>query len=80
MSAAEVQELKDYIDIRLTGPVGSDVKDIREQLCGQGSRDAGQYDGWPQLGGRTTVDALALILNNQKAIAERLDRLEGGAR
>ncbi|WP_081205157.1 C39 family peptidase [Prescottella equi] len=80
MSAAEVQELKDYIDIRLTGPVGSDVKDIREQLCGQGSRDAGQYDGWPQLGGRTTVDALALILTNQKAIADRLDRLEGGAR
>lgn len=56
-----VQEIKDYIDQRLTLPVGSDVKDVREQLCGEGSRDAGEYDGWPQLGGRTFVDALALV-------------------
>lgn len=56
-----VDELKKYIDDRLTLPVGSDVKDVREQLCGQGSRDAGEYDGWPQLGGRTFVDALALV-------------------
>lgn len=67
MSAAEVQELKDYIDARITNPVGSDVKDIRQQLTG--GRDAGEYPGWPQLGGRSVVDALADIMT-------RLDRLE----
>ncbi|MGW4240900.1 peptidoglycan DD-metalloendopeptidase family protein [Nocardia sp. NPDC004722] len=41
------------------GPIGSDVKDVREQLCGAGQRDAGQYGGWPQLGGKTVVDKLA---------------------
>lgn len=35
--------------------------DVHEQLCGQGSREPGQYAGWPQLGGRTIVDALAVI-------------------
>lgn len=35
--------------------------DIREQLCGRGQREPGQYGGWPQLGGRTAVDALAII-------------------
>lgn len=61
LDMSAVDELKKYIDDRLTLPVGSDVKDVREQLCGQGSRDAGEYDGWPQLGGRTFVDALALV-------------------
>jgi hypothetical protein len=51
------------------GPIGSDVKDIREQLCGAGSRDSGEYAGWPQLGkntsgsDRTAVDALGAILD-----------------
>lgn len=35
--------------------------DIREQLCGHGQREPGQYGGWPQLGNRTLVDALAMI-------------------
>lgn len=45
-----VQELKDYIDKRLTGPVGQDVKDIRQQITG--GRDgipgdlAASYPGW----------------------------------
>lgn len=62
---ADIQEIKDYIDLRLTGPVGSDVKDIRQQLTG--GRDAGEYPGWPQLGqdaqGRdlTLVDAVAAL-------------------
>ncbi|MFC9769653.1 glycoside hydrolase family 19 protein [Rhodococcus jostii] len=56
-----VQEIKDYLDLRVTEPIGSDVKDIREQLCGEGSRDAGEYAGWLQLGGRTIPDALAVI-------------------
>ena len=45
-----IAELKDYIDVRLTGPVGGDTKDIRAQLTG--SRDnhpgdlAKSYPGW----------------------------------
>lgn len=41
------------------GPIGSDVKDVREQLTG--GRDKGQFPGWKQLGNRTAVDALAAI-------------------
>ena len=45
-----VQEIKDYIDTRLTGPVGTDVKDIRQQITG--GRDSipgdlkASYPGW----------------------------------
>lgn len=41
------------------GPIGSDVKDVRQQLTG--GRDKGQYPGWPQLGNRTLVDAIAAL-------------------
>ena len=50
LDMSAVQELKDYIDKRLTGPVGQDVKDIRQQLTG--GRDgipgdlAASYPGW----------------------------------
>jgi hypothetical protein len=60
MSAAEVKQIQDFV-AAFCGPIGSDVKDIREQLCGGGARDAGEYQGWDQLGGRTFVDALALV-------------------
>lgn len=55
------------------GPIGSDVKDIRAQLTGardlvyvdndpkKGVDFARSFPGWPQLGGRTAVDALAAI-------------------
>lgn len=56
---------KKYMDA-----VVSDVKDIREQLCGMKQRDAGQFKGWPQLGNLTVVDALA-------DIQSRLTKLEG---
>jgi hypothetical protein len=69
MSAAEVKQIQDFV-AGFCGPIGSDVKDIREQLAGAGQRDAGQYAGWPQLGGKTVVDALADVL-------ARLDRMEG---
>ncbi|GAA4672203.1 hypothetical protein [Gordonia humi] len=36
-----------------------DARDARAQLVG--STQPGQYPGWPQLGGRTVVDALAAI-------------------
>ena len=69
MSAAEVKQIQDFV-AGFCGPISSDVKDIREQLCGLFQRDSGQYDGWAQLGGRTVVDALGEILT-------RLDRLDG---
>ena len=75
MSAAEVQEFKDFV-AAFCGPIGQDVKDIRQQLTG--GRDAGEYPGWEQLAGRTLVDAVAQMLRNQVAIAERLDALEKG--
>ncbi|WP_405164767.1 hypothetical protein OG203_06535 [Nocardia sp. NBC_01499] len=62
MSASEVKQVQDFI-VGFCGPIGSDVKDIREQLCGQGSRDSGQFTGWRQLGGKSVVDALADIRN-----------------
>lgn len=54
----------DFIKV-FCGPIISDIKDVREQFCGMGSRDAGQYGGWPQLGkndlglDQTVVDAIA---------------------
>lgn len=68
MSAAEVKQITDFVK-GFCGPIGSDVKDIREQLCGGGSRDMGEYDGWPQLNDKTVVDAIAEVMN-------RLDKLE----
>ncbi|MFD7844007.1 N-acetylmuramoyl-L-alanine amidase [Nocardia sp. NPDC059764] len=68
MSAAEVKQIEDFI-AGFCGPIGSDVKDIREQLCGQAQRDTGQYAGWPQLDNHTIVNALA-------DIRARLERLE----
>jgi hypothetical protein len=38
------------------------LRDIREQLCGAGGRDTGQYPGWTQLGTKTAVDGLASVL------------------
>ncbi|MFC9769033.1 peptidoglycan DD-metalloendopeptidase family protein [Rhodococcus jostii] len=58
MSAAEVKQVQDFV-AGFCGPIGQDTKDIRQQLTG--GRDGGEYPGWPQLGGRTVVDALALI-------------------
>ncbi|WP_259443602.1 M23 family metallopeptidase [Rhodococcus sp. DMU2021] len=75
MSAQEVQEIKDFI-VEFCGPIGSDTKDVRQQLTG--GRDAGEYPGWEQLGFRTVTDAIAQVLLNQVAIAERLEALEKG--
>lgn len=61
------------------GPIGSDVKDIRQQLTG--GRDLGQYPGWPQLGQKkdggnlTLVDALAATRQDVAALDKKLDRL-----
>ncbi|NNH68614.1 N-acetylmuramoyl-L-alanine amidase [Nocardia uniformis] len=70
MSAAEVEQIQEFITA-FCGPIGSDIKDVREQLCGHGQRDAGQYAGWPQLDGLTLVEAIA-------DIRTRLEKLELG--
>lgn len=44
-----------------TNPAG----DALDQLAGPGTKDGANFPGWPQLGGRTVVDALA-------AVAEKL--------
>ncbi|GAA4811008.1 hypothetical protein [Tomitella cavernea] len=58
--ASQVDRVNEFT-AAFDGAIGSDVKDVREQLCGEGARDKGEYTGWPQLGGRTVVDAIAAI-------------------
>lgn len=41
------------------GPIGSDVKDVRQQLTG--GRDKGEYPGFPQIDNRAVPDAIAAI-------------------
>lgn len=41
------------------GPIGSDVKDVRQQITG--GRDAGEYPGWPQLGKNSKGENLTLV-------------------
>lgn len=59
-----IKHIEDFIS-GFVGPIGSDTKDVRQQLTG--GRDAGDYRGWPQLGkdsqGRnlTVVDAIAAL-------------------
>ncbi|MFD6398448.1 N-acetylmuramoyl-L-alanine amidase [Nocardia sp. NPDC060249] len=67
MSASEVTQIQDFITA-FCGPIGTDVKDIREQLCGSQQRDAGMFAGWDQLDGMTVVDAMADILDRLKAL------------
>ena len=76
------QEIKDYVDIRVTNPIGSDVKDIRQQLTG--GRNKGEYPGWKQLGqdtqGRnlTPVDALAAIRQQLSQIQADVNEIKRG--
>lgn len=77
-----IKELKQWIDVRLTGPVGSDVKDIREQLTG--GRNKGEYPGWEQLDEQSVVDALAEVMVRTRRIEAEvqtiLDQLVGWKR
>lgn len=58
VGSSEVKQVQDFV-AGFCGPIVSDVKDVRQQLTG--GRDAGEYPGWAQLGGRTLVDAVAAI-------------------
>jgi hypothetical protein len=73
LDMSEVEHLKDFIT-GYVGPVISDVKDIRQQLTG--GRDAGEYPGWPQLGDKTVVDALAEVKSDVAAIKKLLEAKE----
>ncbi|BDD81499.1 hypothetical protein TPB0596_12620 [Tsukamurella pulmonis] len=55
----EVRELIYECLQAFVGPIGSDVKDIRQQLTG--GRDAGEYGGFDQTGQRTVTDTVAAI-------------------
>ncbi|WP_426716944.1 hypothetical protein [Corynebacterium auriscanis] len=61
------------------GPIGSDAKDVREQLTG--GRNKGQYPGWPQLGKNTCggnltlVDAVAALRQEVARVEKKLDDL-----
>lgn len=73
LTMADIEELKRHITAEheatrryiadfitgFVGPIGSDTKDIRQQMTG--GRDAGQYPGWPQSGNRTLLDLVAAI-------------------
>ncbi|GAC71039.1 hypothetical protein [Gordonia soli] len=72
MATTDVDRINEFTRA-FNGPIGSDVKDIRQQLVG--ARDLvyktvdgkkvvdldKSFPGWSQLGGRTAVDALAAI-------------------
>lgn len=91
----KTEETKRYVDIRVTDPIGSDVKDIRQQLTGgrdkvvrkDGTVDIeASYPGWKHLGlnekgkGITPVDALAHVIQMIVRIERKLDQLLGGKR
>lgn len=77
VSAADkiIKFIKDFV-----GPIGSDAKDIRQQLTG--GRDRGEYPGWAQLGkdakgkNLTLVDALAATRQDLARVEKKLDNLE----
>lgn len=61
------------------GPIGSDVKDVREQLAG--GRDALEYPGWEQLGERTVTDAIGAIGETLGVpdMKDKLGKVSGGS-
>ena len=84
----KTEELKRYIDVRITDPIGSDVKDIRQQLTGgrnkvintDGSVNLEKsYPGWEQLGedsqGRplTAIDGIAAARRDVARIEKKLE-------
>lgn len=72
---AEAEKTRKYIAnfiVGFNGPIGSDVKDIREQITG--GRDAGEYPGWEQSGGRTLLD-LAAATAAQAGVPDTRDTL-----
>lgn len=77
-----IKHITDFI-VGFTGPIGSDVKDVRQQLTG--GRDAGDYRGWPQLGqdaqGRdlTLVDAIAALRRDVASLSSKIEEVANGS-
>lgn len=73
-----IKRITDFITA-FCGPIGSDVKDVRQQLTG--GRDKGQYPGWPQLGKNTRggnltlVDAVAALRQDVARIEKKIDAM-----
>lgn len=69
----------DYIK-GFVGPIGADVKDVRQQITG--GRNAGEYPGWPQLGKNaegkdlTAVDAIAALRADVAALTAAVKELK----
>lgn len=85
------EEIKRYIDVRVTGPIGSDVKDVRQQLTGgrdkvvreDGTVDLpASYPGWEQLGKNqdgqnlTVTDAIAALRQDFAAIGRIVIKMQ----
>lgn len=74
-----VDEIKAFV-AAFCGPIGSDVKDLREQLTG--GRDAGDYRGWIQLGLNADGSAMTVVdsLADSRARAAQLEQDVAGLR
>lgn len=78
MDRAELRKIIFECMETYVGPIGSDVKDIREQLTG--SRDAGEYAGWGQLGQNdeganlTVPDAIAALRRDVNGLHKEIKR------
>lgn len=85
----KTDEIKRYIDVRVTSPIGSDVKDIRQQLTGgrdkivheDGTVDLpASYPGWEQLGKNqdgqnlTVTDGIAALRHDVAELIRLFNR------
>lgn len=85
----KAEEIKRYIDVRVTDPIGSDVKDIRQQLTGgrdkiireDGTVDLpASYPGWEQLGENadgqhlTVTDGIAALRHDVAELIRLINR------
>jgi hypothetical protein len=73
LDMSAVEHIENFIK-GFVGPIGSDVKDTRAQLTG--GRNDGEYPGWPQLGDKTVVDALAEVKSDVAEIKKLLEAKE----
>lgn len=74
ITVSEADRIIDFIK-GYVGPIGSDVKDVRQQITG--GRDAGEYPGWPQLGKNSKGENLTLV-DAVAALRRDLDDMRKG--
>lgn len=77
LTVSEADRIINFIK-GFVAPIGSDVKDVRQQLTG--GRDAGEFGGWPQLGQNseganlTLVDAVAALRRDLDTLRKEIKR------